>query len=92
MQCVNFLQSQLKLHYKNSGLPVIYNGMGWIRALGLALTQDIIRDCDVELIYYLKANSSNDLPDGMDSQSLLATRGYQSYPRYLQTNFEKSYL
>jgi len=80
MQCVNFLQSQLKLHYKNSGLPVIYNGMGWIRALGLALTQDIIRDCDVEFIYYLKANSSNDLPDGMDSQRLLATRGYQSYP------------
>lgn len=80
MQCINFLQSQLKLLYRNSSLPVIYNGMGWIRALGLALTQDIIRDCSVELVYYLKANSSNDLPDGMDPQALLATRGYLSYP------------
>ena len=37
--------------------------MGWIRELGLRLLIDAINSSKIDLVYYLKSNTSNDLPD-----------------------------
>ena len=66
----------------NARVPIIFNAMGWLRQLGLSLNLDIIRLCGVDLIYYLKTGTSNDLPDDLQLADLMSCQGFKEPSRY----------
>lgn len=62
-------------------IPVVFNAMGWLRHLGLKLNLDIIRVAGIELVYYLKTGTSNDLPDELKPESLMSEDGFKETHR-----------
>lgn len=75
IDCV--LNLKKKLDLLDPEIPVIFNSMGWLRHLGLKLNLDVIRLCGIELIYYLKTGTSNDLPDELNPHHLMTQNGYK---------------
>ena len=61
----------------NGDIPVIFNAMGWLRHLGLKLAIDVIRSCKIDSIYYLKTETSNDLPEDLNPQQLMSNDGFR---------------
>jgi len=80
IKCVLHLKKTLDRLDPN--IPVIFNAMGWLRHLGLKLNLDIIRICGVELVYYLKTGTSNDLPEDLDPTHLMSQDGFREKIRY----------
>jgi len=66
--------------------PVVFNAMGWIRELGLRLLIDAINSSKIDLVYYLKSNTSNDLPDELDPQRLMEPHPMNGRPFYRGNN------
>ena len=66
--------------------------MGWLRQLGLSLNLDIIRLCGVDLIYYLKTGTSNDLPDDLQLADLMSCQGFKEPSRYSELSLLNPYF
>jgi len=57
---------------RGEDVPVIFNAMGWLRELGLRVLIDAINAAKIDLIYYLRTNTSNDLPEDLNPAELMA--------------------